>query len=299
MAKQSKFMKHAELVNQTRSRLMLPGKESISPVGATDLTGTQQATKKALGRMETLDEVLGTVLSDKKTKFCLLDIETGMSDDAKDFMPDFDLLKPEIKEPKYKKDGELYANSKSIVEQESDWLTKRKEIEENWIAQCPLSPMTAKVIAVSYMLPTQDAVQYVTIKDINVDEKERTLIYLAWEIYKHAQDNNCMLVGHNIKKFDLPMLVRRSWKHGIKPLYDGMIPPWESKWIVDTMVLWNQGNYGEKFISLDDFGQFLGFGKKTGKGRDFAKMLETDYKAAIEYVTSEMKLLKNIANKLL
>lgn len=154
--------------------------------------------------------------------------------------------------------------------------------------------MTAKIIAISYMF--EDGIS--NTKTIN-DHSEKELIQIAWGFYSHCQQDSCMLVGHNIKKFDLPMLVRRSWKHGIKPLYDGMTPPWESKWIVDTMILWNQGNYGEKFISLDNLGQFLGLGKKTGKGKEFAKMLDTDYKAAMEYVTSEMKLLNNIANKLL
>lgn len=110
---------HGGLVNETRRTLMIP--DNPKQYDSVNLTGTQQATKKALGKMETLDEVLGTVLSEKpKVKFRLLDIETGMADDAMDYQPDFDLFKPEIKEPRYKKTGSymliqnLFLNKKLI-----------------------------------------------------------------------------------------------------------------------------------------------------------------------------------------
>lgn len=295
---------HGNLIEQTRNKLMLPDGESISPVGATELTGTQKATKKALTKMESFDEIFGTTLSDAaetKKKFYLLDIETGIDDDAKEYMPNFSLQKPEIKEPKYKKDGELYAGHKTIFEQEAEWIQKEEELEKEWLKQCPLNPTTAKIICVSVTDPNGTVV----ISTIQQESEgvfttnEADLIKLAWHTYEECRRTNSILVGHNIKKFDLPMLVRRSWKHNIKPSHDGMLAPWESKWIVDTMVLWNQGNYGEKYISLDNLGQFLGFGKKIGKGADFERMLETNPQAAMQYVTSEMKLLRNIANRLL
>lgn len=79
------------------------------------------------------------------------------------------------------------------------------------------------------------------------------------------------LMGHNIKKFDMPVMNVRSVKHGIKlhgafKMYG--LKPWELD-VIDTMEVWRGGLFSStQASSLDDVCRVLGIESPKGGGDD-------------------------------
>jgi hypothetical protein len=82
----------------------------------------------------------------------------------------------------------------------------------------------------------------------------------AATVYKKNKTAGARLCGHNIKRFDVPMLLKRSVIHGLE------IPnilaiqekkPWEMPF-VDTAELWSFGAWQESFTSLDLISNVMG-----------------------------------------
>lgn len=106
------------------------------------------------------------------------------------------------------------------------------------------------------------------------------------------------LVGHNLLGFDVPLLCRRMWKHGIKPPVHWLdCTPWKAKWAFDTMLAWSCGNRDQR-IGLDLLAWHLGVGRKTGKGSDFAKLYETDRDKALAYLRNDLELTEAVYLKM-
>ena len=73
------------------------------------------------------------------------------------------------------------------------------------------------------------------------DEKE--ILIKTNEVFNKA-NNKYFLCGHNIKQFDIPYIVKRSYINGIKPSVifpSNDTKPWEVQ-VVDTKELWNTLN---------------------------------------------------------
>ena len=87
------------------------------------------------------------------------------------------------------------------------------------------------------------------------DEKEILEQFLNFmDKYFKAYQQGGKLVGHNIKRFDVPFLLKRAYKHKIEipyPLIDvAILKPWESP-IIDTSEMWGFGAWQETFTSLE------------------------------------------------
>lgn len=96
-----------------------------------------------------------------------------------------------------------------------------------------------------------------------------------------------VVIGHNLRGFDLPMLVRRSWICGVRVprIMDGK---WLARRFVDTMEAWAVGT--RDMISLDNLARALGVGQKNGKGGDFASLYAKDKAAALDYLGNDLRL---------
>jgi len=71
---------------------------------------------------------------------------------------------------------------------------------------------------------------------------------------------NSILVGHNIKRFDVPYIFKRSLINGLEVpdmLKTNGKKPWEMK-LTDTAELWSGGSWQESFTSLDIMTTVLG-----------------------------------------
>ena len=202
------------------------------------------------------------------------DIETGPLPRAEVecFMPNFDA-------PSNYKDAEKIAAY--ISEKESAWLKK-----------AALSSTTGKVLAIGYC--TSDS-------DVSIIEGDETEILTAfWNTVTYHGAFLQKLVGFNSNEFDIPFLVRRSWKLGIKvpsslfKMSRGRVYLNES--CIDMLDYWSFGTRDS--IKLNDMAKFLGVGEKNGSGDDFAKTYESDRNAALSYLRNDVLLTLRCAKAL-
>lgn len=106
------------------------------------------------------------------------------------------------------------------------------------------------------------------------------------------------MIGFNIFLFDLPFLVRRSWKHGLRPSRNILSRNrfWNDDF-VDLREVWQMGDR-QSHGSLDSIAKHFGIGQKIGNGKDFSKLWATDRPKAIEYLQNEMQITSAIAQRM-
>lgn len=126
---------------------------------------------------------------------------------------------------------------------------------------------------------------------------EPQLIMDLWEDCSDALNQQGMIIGFNICSFDLTYLFRRSWALGIKPLMALRNGRYWSHHVVDLLDQWKLGNYQDS-ASLDRICRHLGIPGKTGSGKDFAKLLETDHEAAKEYLIGDLTRTQKVAQRI-
>jgi len=132
------------------------------------------------------------------------------------------------------------------------------------------------------------------------EAKEAEMIKWFWQEARKHYHNGFFLAGHNIKNFDLPYLVRRSFFHRI-PLPEELMPArgrfW-GRWWLDTMEAWAMGDPQAR-IGLDSLSKLIGLEGKSGNGKHFARLLETDYDSAMVYLKTDLTLTYKVAEHIL
>lgn len=177
--------------------------------------------------------------------------------------------------------------------------------EEYWaevIGKAALSPLTGSVLAIGVCFVDGD-------KDLLLEchGSEEGMLSEFWEEYYQPATRGChSIVGHNIKEFDLPFLVRRSWMLGVD-IPAGIV---DSNWrywhrcFVDTREVWNCCTRGGGNVpaSLDVVARALGLpGKMEGvTGADFARLFadEATRERAIEYLMIDLDVTLGVARRL-
>jgi len=190
--------------------------------------------------------------------------------------PLLDLIQPEFKAPAGYRDPEK--------------ITAHIQAQkEDWIKDAALSPLTGRILCIGIIDGT--GFGYIG------DDDEAVLLKRFWA--KMAQDDYYQwpVVGFNIEHFDMPFIIRRSFKHGIIPSTQVFRGRYLDNRFVDLMKLWQCGDYRE-FISLDRLAKFLGVGEKTGSGADFAGLWEVNRDSALEYLKNDLFLTQKCANRM-
>lgn len=192
------------------------------------------------------------------------DIETCALSDS-----EIEVFKPQFEPAKNLKDPDKI--KLSIAEKEAAW----KE-------ELALSPLTGRVLCIG--VSGQPPIAY--------GDEAQMLVEWWGTAVLHLQAGN-RLVGFYCRTFDVPFLIRRSFRHGIR------VPSciWEGRYltssIVDVADLWACGGRDPRDrISLDTLSQFLGVGVKNGDGKDFAALWRTDKSAALKYLDNDLALTK-------
>ena len=108
------------------------------------------------------------------------------------------------------------------------------------------------------------------------------------------------LVGHNIIGFDLPFLLRRGLKYGIKPpkTITNALAQYRPSNLIDTMREWQFGNRTEGFVKLDQLAAFFGTRRKNGDGADFHKKFfgtPEEREDALRYLANDVAMTCEIA----
>lgn len=140
----------------------------------------------------------------------------------------------------------------------ADVLANKESITdaEIYLTKAPLYPEYGKVVSFAFgRIENEGKKIYHTTQH---NEKE-VLNKVAYFLNKYYDENpNLILCGHNIIEYDIPFIVKRMIKHGIKVpvVLQNAIngKPWEIK-VTDTLREWKMST--NKFVSLDTIAEFL------------------------------------------
>lgn len=131
---------------------------------------------------------------------------------------------------------------------------KKKAKYESAIAEWADGPgcaLKAELGQIACIGIKQDDIE-ATILNVNDAKSERQLLADFWKALKHLNIND-RIIGHNIKAFDIPFILRRSMVHGIQSksmeLLKEDLWSYKPKIIIDTMQLWQMGDK-QTYISL-------------------------------------------------
>jgi predicted PolB exonuclease-like 3'-5' exonuclease len=194
----------------------------------------------------------------------IFDIETGPLDEW-----EVAHLMPQFSAPSnYKDEAKIAA---SIEEQRKTWLEKRA-----------LSASTGQVIAIG--IREDGEFSYLT----NIGG-EADMLRHWWAIIAENGVITQKIVGFNSNRFDLPFLIRRSWKLRVEIPATILSGRYLNNYCIDLMELWQCGDR-QASISLDSLAKFLGVGAKNGDGAFFHELWETDRDAALAYLENDLLL---------
>jgi len=118
------------------------------------------------------------------------------------------------------------------------------EIYDQWAA---VQPEFGKVIVISVgQVKWEDGIPVPKVRSIyGHDEKEVLEEFMTMMQKIFTANPNVQIVGHNIKRFDLPFILKRSIVNDVKipsKLHLQKLKPWESC-LVDTTEIWKFGSY--------------------------------------------------------
>ena len=205
-------------------------------------------------------------------KHIVFDIETIPQDEAKLLA-----LAPEFAAP---------ANLKDPAKIEAAIARKRADYH----ADAALNWKTAEVVLIGAGDDTQ--IQSFTA----TTEKELVGDFLG--LLGEALADGVAVGGHNVKGFDLPMLINRARVHGLKipmtvlSFWKGR-PTWHES-IFDTLELLS---FGKAFDGngVDDVARVFGLPPKLGHGGDFPRLWRTDRAGAVAYNRRDVEIEIEIA----
>ncbi len=212
----------------------------------------------------------------------IFDIETGPLPEAElDFMlPPFD--------PAEVKMGNLKDPDKIALKLAEAETNHRRD----FINKAALDPLTGRVLAIGAKVIGAGEVSI-----ISGDESD--ILASFWNLVQPDDDSLRInrMVGFNTHLFDLPFLIRRSWKHKLTV-------PWgvrKGKWWGEEMVdLRNEWQLGDRMAkgSLNAICRHLGLGSKSGDGKNFSDLWAADRKAAEEYLRNDIALTESLAQRI-
>lgn len=202
------------------------------------------------------------------------DIETSALSDSElaAIMPPFD--------PAEVKCGNLGPEKAAIKIAEAEAKHQRDFIEN-----AALDPLTGRVLCIGLL----QGGKFSILED--ADEAQ-----LLSEFWLRVVTPGRRMIGFNIFLFDLPFVLKRSWKHGLKPQGIRKGRYWSDDF-VDLRELWQMGDR-QAHGSLDSIAKHFGVGQKNGNGKDFAKLWATDRPKAVEYLRNEMNITAAIAERM-
>ena len=177
-----------------------------------------------------------------------------------------------------------------------DLIAERiQKAEENhtadFIKNAALDALSGQILCIGYRIEHQVTAV------LKNDGNEAAMLREWWELLNYYE-RQPKLVGFNIKAFDLPFLIKRSWKHRILPPYWLRQGRYWNDLVIDLREVWQLGD-SRAHGSLGAISRHLGLGDKTGTGADFSLLWNTDRQAAIDYCLRDVQLTQQVADILI
>tara|TARA_B100000963_G_scaffold334854_1_gene328423 strand:- start:3596 stop:4315 length:720 start_codon:yes stop_codon:yes gene_type:complete len=160
----------------------------------------------------------------------------------------------------FKDHSELSDRMKKLWSKRCEWLRSNYEDNEGktdselYSYKGALHPEFNKVLCVSFGRVEIDSTGEVT-SNVHTcsghDEKE--VLHNTLKVFEKFHASGFKFVGHNIKGFDIPVILKRSVINGLSIpsfLHLHNLKPWEMPFI-DTSDVWNFGAWGGTRVSLD------------------------------------------------
>lgn len=72
---------------------------------------------------------------------------------------------------------------------------------------------------------------------------------------------------------------------------------WWSEFSIDLADKWRAGRK-DSYVSLDRLARAMNVGQKSGSGKDFAALLDTDFGNVIDYLRNDLTLTLKIAQRM-
>lgn len=163
---------------------------------------------------------------------------------------------------------------------------KEAEHETDVMSRAALDPVLSEILAIGYI---KDGKKVILWGD------ERKMLEAFWAEVRKVVNSYGKLIGFNIVGFDLPFLIRRSWVHNV-PYVEAIRRGryYSDNLVCDLAEIWRLGDKNT-FISLDRISRLLGIGEKSGSGKDFAALWDSDREAAIAYLHKDLELTEKLA----
>jgi hypothetical protein len=170
----------------------------------------------------------------------------------------------------------------------------REEHFKTYRRRAALSPLTGQVAAIGIIGPEPDE------RAVMIDSNETELIKTFFTIFAESIRSPRLShwIGFCIETFDLPFIIRRAWRLGV-PIPAGLSTArYISHHFTDLAASWRLSDFRGPVPSLAELANFFGLPTKTGKGADFAELLRYDHAAAREYLTTDLVITWQLAERL-
>jgi len=226
----------------------------------------------------------------------IIDIETGADFRAvQEFLPPYPAFDPSAVATGNLKDPEKI-QAKIDASANKHRVDEQKHIDD-FRDGAALHAWTGEVLAVGIQLPTGEQ------RIVHGDERD--ILTNTWAYLHKAMDDFAQIVGFNIKDFDIPFLVRRGWKYGIRPPVHFISKDrYLHSSFIDLRDKWAVGEFRPKG-SLDTVARHLGVTTKPSdfSGKDFADAWRSgdpaEVKRARKYLFNDLTMTAEIAEVIL
>jgi hypothetical protein len=115
-----------------------------------------------------------------------------------------------------------------------------------------------------------------------------------WSYVSQGGAIRARMIGFYSNRFDVPFLIRRSWRLGVPVPRGIMHGRYMNDVFVDLIQVWQLGDY-QALINLDTLARWLGVGAKNGDGADFGTLLTSDRAAALAYLENDLEITERCA----
>ncbi len=169
-----------------------------------------------------------------------------------------------------------------------------------------LSPLTGKILAIGYIQGGGRRPAIDTGQNGHDAGTEAAILENFWRHFQFLEEQRSYLIGFNCEGFDLPFIVRRSWKCRIEVPQSalGHFGP-KNPIHIDLMRRFTLGKYGE-YVGLNDVAKFLCAGAKPPEdecsGAIFAELFtsgdEEKIERAIAYLLNDLDMTWGVAARL-